>query len=510
MRWPWERVPWGRGRGASASDSAAGDADSPSPGSADPPSAAFQPAPAGVPAAWTRLPPLQRSVSDTTAVAPPATFRSSLTTHQNPSFLAPLGHLVDPDGPGGLVGGLASSVGGPIPYEGVDELRVPDRPAPTPAPAVQRRIATLRPDSPVDAGPPVMRSLPIASGPAGFAPDTSGTDTIDAGMITDAPTVGAVPTDALGGRSEPAAGGTAPPAALVVARLADSPQPGSTQSTGPVGSSTEATGASQAATLGAGESAVAPARAPSPAPDTAVPTSAPAPDTAVPTSATASRRTTPLTVPVQRSAAAASSSRGPTASTPSGRRRHLGGHAPAGFHDTHDRGCTAPPAQSAAAEPAPSTALGARSAAEPDAALSAPNPAPVADLVVARSAVRPGRQHLDHRPVDDHAATGPDSEPAAVEPPATEMPRPGCWRAAHPSWSRRRSDLLGHRRRKPAGDIAPLTVPGSTNPSPGSGPTIQRQFADPTTTAPRLRGDPGIVAAVGTDDRGRVPVGGRS
>ena len=124
MRWPWEWVPRGRGRGADASESAAGDA-APSAGSADPPAGAFPPAPAAGPAAWSRLPPLQRSVADCTAIAPPAAFRSSLTTHQNPSFLAPLAHLVDPDGPAGVVGGLASSVGGPIPYEGMDELRVP-------------------------------------------------------------------------------------------------------------------------------------------------------------------------------------------------------------------------------------------------------------------------------------------------------------------------------------------------------------------------------------------------
>jgi len=93
MRWPWEWVPRGRGRGADASESAAGDA-APSAGSADPPAGAFPPAPAAGPAAWSRLPPLQRSVADCTAIAPPAAFRSSLTTHQNPSFLAPLAHLV--------------------------------------------------------------------------------------------------------------------------------------------------------------------------------------------------------------------------------------------------------------------------------------------------------------------------------------------------------------------------------------------------------------------------------
>ena len=475
MRWPWERVPWGRGRGASASDSTAGDADSPSPGSADPPSAAFQPAPAGVPAAWTRLPPLQRSISDTTAVAPPAAFRSSLTSHQNPSFLAPLGHLVDPDGPGGVVGGLASSVGDPIPYEGVDELRVPDRPAPTPGPAVQRRVATLRPDSPVmpergDAG------ATDSSGPAGFAPDTSGTDTIDAGMITDAPTVGASPIDTFGGPSEPTAGGTAPPAPLVVARLADSPEPGSTHRPDPIG--TEATGANQAATLGAGSSAVAPADAPSPAPDRAVSRSAD--NSAVPTSAT-TPAATPLTVPVQRSAASS------TAPTP-----QVGDVASAAVlrpvSTTPTTVATAPPAQSAAVEPAPSTALEAMSATEPDAALSAPNPASVADLVVARSVADPADQHLDQAPGHDHAPTGPDSEPASEEPPATEVPMTGLLASRPPLVESSPLDLPGPP--SPAGDSAPLTVPGTTTPSPGSGPTLQRQFADPTGTAPRSAATP--------------------
>ena len=215
MRWPWERVPWGRGRGANASDSAAGDADSPAPGSADPASAgAFQSAPAAMPAAWTRLPPLQRSVADSTAIAPPAAFRSSLTTHQNPSFLAPLGHLVDPDGPAGVVGGLASSVGGPIPYEGVDELRVPERPAPPSAPAVQRRIATLRPE-PTGGAAPRGRGRPDRTAPASA---TTRRRPSPAAIETGTPTA---PTSRDPRPSEPAALETAPPAPLVVARSAE-------------------------------------------------------------------------------------------------------------------------------------------------------------------------------------------------------------------------------------------------------------------------------------------------
>ena len=175
MRWPWERLPWGRGRGADAPAAAAGDTDRPQPGSATPSTAEVAPSVSGVPAAWTRLPPLQRSVADGTAVAPPSAFRSSLTTHQNPSFLAPLGHLVDPDGPGGVVGGLTSSVGGPIPYEGTDELRVPDRPAAPAAPAVQRQIATLRPEvsSPTDRPTPAPVDGPVAAGTDPSADGTS-------------------------------------------------------------------------------------------------------------------------------------------------------------------------------------------------------------------------------------------------------------------------------------------------------------------------------------------------
>ena len=57
MRWPWERVPWGRGRGANASDSAAGDADRPAPGSADPAAAERVPGRSGHDAGRLDAPP---------------------------------------------------------------------------------------------------------------------------------------------------------------------------------------------------------------------------------------------------------------------------------------------------------------------------------------------------------------------------------------------------------------------------------------------------------------------
>ncbi len=263
MRWPWERVPWGRGRETDASEATPGAADHVDPGPAASSAPDQRAVSTGLPAAWTRLPALQRSVADTTAVAPPAAFRASLTTHQNPSFLAPLGHLVDPDGPAGVVGGLASTVAGPLSYEGVDELRVPDRPAPAPAPAVQRRIATLQPES---------------STPPAEAPTTTGRSDAGPEWVADpAAPAGEHPVDP--GAVEPLAPPDAAPSvpeALVVARSATSEAP--------------APASGKAETLGS-----RPSR-PTSAPDVSTP--------AVPSSPAPSEAFS-LALPVQRSAAPA-------------------------------------------------------------------------------------------------------------------------------------------------------------------------------------------------------------
>lgn len=87
--------------------------------------------------AWPGLPPLQRTLAPLSPVAPLDAFTGSLTTHQNPSFLAPLGHHVDPGGPAGLVSGLARvAPGRSVPYAGAADLAV-RRPAPA-RPVVQR------------------------------------------------------------------------------------------------------------------------------------------------------------------------------------------------------------------------------------------------------------------------------------------------------------------------------------------------------------------------------------
>lgn len=453
MRWPWEWVPWGRGRGADASDSAA----SPAAGSAVPASAEALPsAPDAASAAWSRLPPLQRTVADSTAVAPPAAFRAALTTHQNPSFLAPLGHLVDPDGPAGVVGGLASSVGGPISYEGVDELRVPERPAPPAAPAVQRRIASLRPEPSAvqrheDAGTPTY-------GPGHDHHDPPETEHTEPEHIeSGGPDVG----EPVAG--EPVAPETPVPAPLVVSRsiaasqppLSGRPDADSTGSTG-----TGELGSGQAATLGVGESAVGATGGLGASSDAAVLPPAPAPPL------------TPLTVPVQRSVAPGESGSGSTAEP--GRVGDLGPAATL-------RPLPAPPPSVAVPSPIQKAEAGPAAATAPDdpvgTLMSHPSPTATSDLVVARTAAEPVVRGAD-TPTSDDAPTpaGEDavagllsSRPPIVESPLINAGPPG---------------------EVTTGDTAPLTVPSVGNLLGGSGPTLQRQFTDRPGATPSAASTP--------------------
>ncbi len=90
-------------------------------------------------AAWRDLPPLRPTITATPPVAPRDSFTSSLATSHNPSFLAPLGHVVDPDGPSGHVEGLASPVA-PQVISGGPELPVAQRQASTSAGVNQRSV----------------------------------------------------------------------------------------------------------------------------------------------------------------------------------------------------------------------------------------------------------------------------------------------------------------------------------------------------------------------------------
>jgi len=55
---------------------------------------------------WATLPPLQRATGEIALTARTAPFTASLVTWRDPSFLAPLGHSVDPNAPAGLVEGV--------------------------------------------------------------------------------------------------------------------------------------------------------------------------------------------------------------------------------------------------------------------------------------------------------------------------------------------------------------------------------------------------------------------
>ena len=154
MRWRW----WARGE----------DAD---PHAATRPASHAMPAPiARAEPAWPTLPPVQRSLDAPLApVAPLDPFIAGLAAHQNPSFLAPLEHAIDPSGPGGLVDGLAATVPGPGPsYAGQAELVVPARPSAQPNTTVQRRVdwssfaTTSDPPSPAS-DPPSPAPEPVSA-----------------------------------------------------------------------------------------------------------------------------------------------------------------------------------------------------------------------------------------------------------------------------------------------------------------------------------------------------------
>ncbi|MEO7587030.1 MAG: hypothetical protein ABIS84_03275 [Arachnia sp.] len=125
---------------------------------------------------WPNMPPLQRILArPLTPVAPLDSFTGSLTSHQNPSFLAPLRHLLDPSGSSGVVTGLAVARTG-AEYAGDARLTVPT--APRRAVPLQRQktnpLLAGRDDAPptsspgdLTAGPPIIRDSPGAEATGG-------------------------------------------------------------------------------------------------------------------------------------------------------------------------------------------------------------------------------------------------------------------------------------------------------------------------------------------------------
>lgn len=107
----------------------------------------------------SRLAPVQRSVTAQDLVIDPGGFQAALTTRRETALGTPLGHLVSPDAPAGLVRGVAlAAPGSPAPaVQRAAEmpLRMPGRPAPVP---VQRHYGE---DAPSLTSAGVPRPWPV-------------------------------------------------------------------------------------------------------------------------------------------------------------------------------------------------------------------------------------------------------------------------------------------------------------------------------------------------------------
>jgi hypothetical protein len=128
-------------------------------------------------AGWVDLPPLQRSTADLVPVAPVGEFRASLAAHQDPRFLAPLGHALDAEAPGGEVGGYATPVAGekvtfpPVgPFTGTTNAGVqraaeeqPPAHRPYSLPAATESVGTKLP--PVEPRPVPVSPVPLSPVP---------------------------------------------------------------------------------------------------------------------------------------------------------------------------------------------------------------------------------------------------------------------------------------------------------------------------------------------------------
>lgn len=129
--------------------------------------------------AWRQLPPVQRTLAGPIEPAAPLdVFTSSLSSHQNPSFLAPLTHGVTSEMTGGLVNGLADLAPvSPRPYAAAGELAVPashSTPSSRKRPVAQR-LATWDPAPPPssDVAPVPQAAAPPPAGTAPLPPSLS-------------------------------------------------------------------------------------------------------------------------------------------------------------------------------------------------------------------------------------------------------------------------------------------------------------------------------------------------
>ncbi|MGH3980407.1 MAG: hypothetical protein ACRDRZ_15605, partial [Pseudonocardiaceae bacterium] len=102
--------------------------------------------------AWTAAPPIQRSFDTLRPVSPQQEFAGSLVSWRDPSFLAPLGHLVSPDAPAGVIHRLIEPAAPPTARPAGPALAFAA--APPRAGVVQRMLAAISPRASQESEPP--------------------------------------------------------------------------------------------------------------------------------------------------------------------------------------------------------------------------------------------------------------------------------------------------------------------------------------------------------------------
>ncbi|MFE7324672.1 hypothetical protein ACFU8W_06765 [Streptomyces sp. NPDC057565] len=155
----------------------------------------------------SRLPPLQRTVTGQDLVIDPGGFQGALTTRQDTALGIPLGHLISPEAPSGLVHGItptsAAPVGGPSAVQRSVEMPPRSGPPSRSLPvAVQR--ASYGGEGPVltTAGATAVEDLPVRQ-LIGEQPLVTDTATVSASASTPGSAPGPVPAPAPGPASAP-------------------------------------------------------------------------------------------------------------------------------------------------------------------------------------------------------------------------------------------------------------------------------------------------------------------
>ncbi|MGH3926784.1 MAG: hypothetical protein ACRDTT_28630, partial [Pseudonocardiaceae bacterium] len=121
---------------------------------------------------WTALPPIQRTVGTLRPVSPQQEFRDALVSWRNPSFLAPLGHLVSADAPAGVIHRLIEPAAPPHDHLSAPSLTFATATARPPrAGLVQRMLAAFSSPSAVPLSPADHHSLPNSAQPDALNPD---------------------------------------------------------------------------------------------------------------------------------------------------------------------------------------------------------------------------------------------------------------------------------------------------------------------------------------------------